>query len=158
ELIVHVDESALNGGGQTAATLDDGTPISAETAERLSCEVSVVRVSESGDGAEHVAGRRTRRISTTLRRALRLRDRGCRFPGCTNRLTDAHHIVAWARGGATRLGNLCLLCRRHHRFVHEHGYGIEHGAAGELTFRRPDGRVVGDFQPSPKGSPFGLDD
>jgi hypothetical protein len=59
-----------------------------------------------------------------LRRVLRLRDGGCRFPGCTNRFVDGHHVVPWARGGATALSNLCSLCRRHHTWVHEHGVRI----------------------------------
>jgi len=60
-----------------------------------------------------------------MRRALRHRDGGCRFPGCTNtRFSDAHHIEHWGEGGETSLENLVELCRRHHRFVHEYGYAI----------------------------------
>ena len=94
-------------------------------------------------GEDRLPSRRTRRISPRLRRALRLRDDGCRFPGCTNRLTDAHHVVAWIDGGATTLPSLLSLCRRHHRFVHEHGYRVVTGSQGEppLFFRR-DGQPV----------------
>jgi hypothetical protein len=77
-----------------------------------------------------------------LRRALRLRDKGCRFPGCTNRLVDAHHVVHWAKGGSTTLANLCALCRRHHTFVHENGFRIEPDGGGNWKFVRPDGREV----------------
>jgi hypothetical protein len=143
ELVVHVDESALrHESSEAVATLEDGTLLAIETAERLACDASVVRVADDASGAPVTLGRRTRRISPSLRRSLRLRDGGCRFPSCTNRLTDAHHIVAWARGGVTRLSNLCLLCRRHHRFVHEHDYRIEARETGELSFIRPDGTVV----------------
>ncbi|WP_421863985.1 DUF222 domain-containing protein [Parvibaculum sp.] len=163
ELIVHVDEAALrtdphrhgahndDDGVDTThgpdpthlhATLDDGTAIPLATAQRLACDAAVVTISNDEHGNIRTLGRRTRRISSTLRRALRTRDDGCRFPGCTNRLTDAHHVVAWSRGGATHLANLCSLCRRHHRLVHEHGYRIERSAGGELQFFRRDGSPV----------------
>jgi HNH endonuclease len=79
-----------------------------------------------------------------MRRALDARDEGrCRFPGCENRRwVDAHHILHWARGGETRLDNLVLLCSRHHRLVHEGGFGLARGGDGELVFRRPDGRPI----------------
>ncbi|MDP9020155.1 MAG: HNH endonuclease [Actinomycetota bacterium] len=71
-------------------------------------------------------GRKTRSIPPAIRRALQVRDRGCRFPGCTNRrFVDGHHIRHWAAGGETSLANLTLLCRRHHRAVHEGGYSVE---------------------------------
>ena len=135
------------------ATLADGTPISLATAQRLACDATVVlttrehveRDARDTQGEQDEPGlpsRRTRRIAPRLRRALRLRDDGCRFPGCTNRLTDAHHVLAWARGGATRLANLCSLCRRHHRLVHEHGYRIDTTPDGELRFFRRDGSPV----------------
>jgi len=78
-----------------------------------------------------------------MHRALRSRDHGCRFPGCTHdRFVDAHHIRHWANGGETSLDNLALLCRRHHRLVHEGGFGVERIADGALRFTRPDGRVI----------------
>ncbi len=48
----------------------------------------------------------------------------------------------WAHGGPTKLSNLALLCRRHHRAVHEEGYQVERGPDGTLQFRRPDGRPL----------------
>jgi len=86
-------------------------------------------------------GRKTRSIPPAIRRALNARDTGCRFPGCAARHCDAHHLVHWADGGGTSLDNLLLLCRRHHRLLHEGGYRIErHGRGEELTFVLPDGR------------------
>lgn len=73
----------------------------------------------------------------------RFRDGGCRFPGCTrHRFVDAHHIQHWANGGETSLDNLVLLCRHHHRLVHEGGFGVERIEDGTLQFTRPDGRVI----------------
>ena len=69
-------------------------------------------------------GRRTRPLSPALRRALAVRDRQCRFPGCGNRCCDAHHIEHWADGSRTALDNLVLLGRRHHRAVHEEGFRV----------------------------------
>ena len=67
---------------------------------------------------------------------------GVQSPGCSNtRFVDGHHIEHWADGGETKLDNLVLLCRRHHRFVHEYGFRIV-GRGAELRFVRPDGRVV----------------
>ena len=53
----------------------------------------------------------------------------------------------WAQGGPTTLSNLALLCRRHHRAVHEESYQVERGADGTLQFRRPDGRALPDVPP-----------
>jgi hypothetical protein len=85
-------------------------------------------------------GRKTRTIPTAIRRALSARDARCRFPGCTARRCDAHHITHWSDGGSTALDNLVLLCRRHHRLVHEGGFKVECRDPGEVTFIRPDGR------------------
>ncbi len=71
-----------------------------------------------------------------MRRALRSRDQGCRFPGCTNtRFVDGHHIKHWADGGETSLDNLVLLCRHHHHLVHEGGFVCEKDGDGEVRFR-----------------------
>ncbi len=87
--------------------------------------------------------RKTRSVPPALRRALRARDGGCRFPGCGNhRFTDAHHIEHWADGGETSLGNLIQLCRRHHRLLHEGGFSLELRQDGSPVFRRPDGRRI----------------
>jgi hypothetical protein len=48
----------------------------------------------------------------------------------------------WAEGGPTTLSNLALLCRRHHRAVHEEGFQLEREPDGALQFCRPDGRPL----------------
>ena len=92
-------------------------------------------------------GARTRTIPPAIRRALHHRDRGCRFPGCGVSFGQGHHIRHWAQGGLTTLSNLAMLCRRHHRAVHEEGYQVERQPDGELRFLRPDGRPLPDVPP-----------
>jgi hypothetical protein len=99
------------------------------------------------DGRVVESGARTRTIPPALRRALHHRDGTCRFPGCGLPYGQGHHLRHWAQGGPTTLSNLALLCRRHHRAVHEEGYQVERGADGELQFRRPDGRPLPDVPP-----------
>jgi hypothetical protein len=148
QVVVHADADALADDADGAA-LDDGPAIAAETARRLACDAAVVAMSERNGNALRV-GRKTRTVPPALRRALTARDRGCRFPGCENhRFVDAHHIQHWARGGATILGNLILLCRRHHRLVHEGGYSVD----DRLQFYDPWGRHVPAVRTSSRGNP-----
>ena len=118
---------------------DGAWRVSAETSQRLACDASVVTMRHDADGAVIDVGRKTRTIPPSIRRALAARDTGCRFPGCTSRRCDAHHVEHWSNGGATHLDNLVLLCRRHHRAVHGGGFAVIRGFDGELTFLRPDG-------------------
>jgi hypothetical protein len=136
EVVVHVQASDLEGRTE----LGDG--ISAEVSRRLLCDAGVVPMLEDEAGKTIDVGRKTRAIPPALRRALDARDGGCRFPGCTNRIfTDAHHVKHWLEGGETSLANTVLLCRRHHRFLHEYGFSLER--VGEaLVFRDPHGQVV----------------
>ena len=92
-------------------------------------------------------GRKTRTIPPALRRALEARDRGCRFPGCGLRFTDAHHVRHWADGGPTRLENLVLLCRRHHRAVHEEGFRVELAAGDRANFYDKRGLPIPEMAP-----------
>jgi hypothetical protein len=144
---VHVDERVLRDereGGRSE--VDDGAALPPATVRRLCCDGSLVAIVEREDGSALDVGRKTRAVPAPMRRALDARDGGCRFPGCANaRFTDAHHIEHWINGGETTISNLVLLCRRHHRFVHEYGFGVERvggGEGAELRFLRPDGRVV----------------
>jgi hypothetical protein len=100
----------------------------------------LVRITEDADGEPLDVGRKTRTIPPAIRRALRSRDEGCCFPGCTfRRHLDAHHVKHWVEGGETKLSNLVSLCRTHHRKVHEGGIRIERCDDGAWRFLHPDG-------------------
>jgi len=121
----------------TAGTshIDDGPRVTAETSCRIACDCSVVGIKEDENGEPLAIGRRSRSIPPPMRRALGIRDGGCRFPGCTNnRFVDGHHIKHWADGGETSLDNLVLLCRHHHHLVHEGGFDCKKSADGEIYF------------------------
>ncbi len=134
---VHTRVEALEAA---AVTEDD---VSAETSRRAACDCGVVHWLENDRGQALNIGRRSRNITPALRRALEHRDGGCTFPGCTTRHhVDAHHVVHWADGGETKLDNLVLLCRHHHRLVHEGGYGVALSPSGEKRFRDPKGTLL----------------
>jgi hypothetical protein len=150
QVVVHVDAQVLaDAEAPGQSVLEGGARVSAETSQRLACDASRVVMQHARDGRVMEVAARTRTIPPALHRALRYRDRGCRFPGCTVRFGEGHHIRHWAHGGPTKLSNLTLLCRRHHRAVHEEGYHVERLSDGELQFRRPNGWILPDVPPSP---------
>jgi hypothetical protein len=121
-------------GGATV----EGAPISQKTLERVACDSTVSRVMLAGSAVIDV-GRATRSVSAAMRRALKARDKHCRFPGCDRppSWTAAHHIEFWSHGGKTRVQDLVLLCHYHHRLVHEGGWQVVK-AGPELRFIPPD--------------------
>ena len=137
------------GGGQTVLDEAGGIHVSPETARRLACDAATVTMRHGPGGEILDVGRRTRTIWPALRRALTARDRQCRFPGCGNRRVDAHHVEHWADGGRTSLDNLVLLCRRHHRAVHEEGFRVTIDTVGDVRFAHPDGRPLEEAPPAP---------
>ena len=152
QAFLHVDLEALaeadgsedaDGTGPGRSELEDGTRLAPGTARRLCCDVAAVAVRrKGGEGSVLDVGRRTRTVPPALRRALEVRDRGCRFPGCGLRFCDAHHVVHWADGGETSLENTILLCRRHHRLVHEEGWTLEWwGKDDHAVFTDPWGKL-----------------
>lgn len=146
----HTPSDPAPSSGSGAAVLErGGLGVSAETSRRIACDASGVNMTHGADGSVLDVGRRSRTVPPAIRRALDHRDRGCRFPGCGLRFCDAHHIRHWADGGETRLGNLFLVCRHHHRALHEGGFRVEVAETGELRFYRPDGRLVPDVPAAP---------
>ena len=157
---LHLAAAAHGGGPAAAAPGPDagqavieqagGIHVGKEAARRVACDAGLVVLRHGPDGDVLDVGRRTRTVPTALRRALEGRDRNqCQFPGCSSRHCDAHHVVHWADGGATRLQNLVLLCRFHHRTVHEEGFQVVADAAGRFQFLRPDGVPLPALPPAP---------
>ncbi len=103
-----------------AACLDFGGTVSPESLRMLCCDAAVIPVVMGGRGQPLDVGRITRTIPDGLRRAVAARDRGCAHPGCGRPVSwcEVHHIREWENGGSTRLDNLVMLCRVHHRQIH----------------------------------------
>jgi hypothetical protein len=146
-LTVTIDVDALRGGG--TGELDGATPIEGEAVRRLACDSTVSRVVTRGRSEPIDVGRRTPVVPPALRRAIVVRDGGCRFPGCDRppEWSDAHHVTHWADGGETSLANLVLLCRRHHRLVHDR-FAVR-VVDGRVEFLRPDGRALEEDRAPP---------
>jgi len=135
---IHVDLTPVQGHGPT---VDDSKPIADIALERILCDPSLIAHRQVQDG-EPLPSRKRRLVSGPLRRALRRRDGGFRFPGCTqSRFVDAHHILHWAHGGETKMSNLVLLCRRHHGLIHEGSFRVRKESDG-IVFRTKEGRCL----------------
>ena len=103
------------------ARYESGAPASESVATRILCDSVMHRVLVEPKGAILDYGRATRTVSAPLWSALVARDQGCRFPGCDRPASwsEAHHVVWFSMGGETSLGNLVLLCSRHHHLLHQ---------------------------------------
>jgi hypothetical protein len=150
---VIVDLEALQGRAGRRAEFDHVGPVHAEVVRRWACDASVSRVITRGGPEPLDVGRRTAVVPSPMRRAVIVRDRHCVFPGCDRPppWCDAHHVEHWADGGVTAVSNLLLLCRRHHRLVHQPGGFTLERVEGKPLFRRPDGSVLEDRAPPSPG-------
>jgi hypothetical protein len=128
-------ETLLGLAGAPAAEMEFSLPISSKAVERLACDCSVTRILLGSDSTVIDVGRAKRVVSAPQSKALKVRDRGCVWPGCDRPAswTSAHHVVHWIHGGSTDLPNLVLLCYRHHWMVHEGDWQI---------VRTDDGRML----------------
>lgn len=172
QVVIHTEAATLAEEGEPGRSDLDGVRVAAETSRRMACDAAVVEMVHGKPEALHgkpeavhgktptpgdvatrgpraggqvlSVGRKTRTVPPHIRRALEERDRGCRFPGCASRFTDAHHVRHWADGGETRLSNLLLLCRRHHRAVHEGRVRVCTDRAGLALFFTRKGRAMAD--------------
>ncbi len=145
EIIITVPRAGLNGSAEPSdlAMMADGDVIPAATARRYCCDAGVVVAHVDEQGMPLSVGRKTRTFSAAIKHALLLRDRTCRFPGCTHsRYVDGHHIEHWASGGKTALANLMLLCSAHHTLLHEGGCRVEANGAGGWDFVDYRSRII----------------
>ena len=141
-LSVVVDEQALQSGRGTITMSWTGVAVPAATARRWACDARLTPVlarllppppngvsnpmtpaarALGGGWLPLDVGRASRLATTGQLKALRVRDGGCVHPGCsrTAAYCDAHHVRHWADGGATSVDNMVLLCRHHHRTLHQ---------------------------------------
>ncbi len=146
QVVVHVGTHSASDNPH----LENGPHVSAVTSRRIACDCSSTAIKEDENGEPLSIGRRSRTIPPPMRRALKARDGGCRFPGCTNhKFVDGHHIIHWADGGETSLDNLVLLCRHHHHLVHEGGFDCSRSKDGEIYFQDQEERGLESY-PTPK--------
>lgn len=141
-LSVVIDEQALQSGIGTATLPWTGVAVPAGAVRRWACDAQLTPVlarllpppavgksRPSGPSAIQLGGGwlpmdvgRASRLATTGQvKALRVRDGGCVHPDCprTPAYCDAHHVQHWIDGGPTSLDNQVLLCRHHHRTLHQ---------------------------------------
>jgi len=133
-LVITASAETLAGlPGAPPAQMEGVGPIPIETAQRHACDPSVSWLLGQAE-LESETSHAHQRIPAPTRRALVARDRGCVVNHCNRPAAwcDGHHVIWWTRGGKTALGNLALVCGRHHRMLHEEGWTLE----------RKDGRWV----------------
>ncbi|GLZ39519.1 HNH endonuclease signature motif containing protein [Actinokineospora sp. NBRC 105648] len=125
--------------GLRRALIDHGGTLTASQARLLACDAKIIPHVLGGAGLPLDVGRARYTVPPHLRRALILRDRGCAFPDCDRRprACAAHHVQHWARGGPTALGNLVLLCPRHHRLIHNSEWQVRITTSGRPEFTAP---------------------
>jgi hypothetical protein len=144
QLIIRASVDTLAGiPGAPAGELEGGGAVPAETVQRHACDSAIIRITGQGE-LDHELNHASRTLPASTRRALESRDRHCVFPGCTRPpiWCDGHHLVWWTRGGATALPNLALMCRPHHRMVHEEGWRLVRHKDGRFAAIPPSRPVM----------------
>ncbi len=126
QVVVTVSLAVLQ-GRIGSASLALGGPINADVARCIACDAKVIPVMLGARGEPLDVGRASYTVPSAIRRAVVVRDGGCAFPGCSApaRWCDIHHVLHWADGGPTSVGNCVALCGRHHRLVHHSDWRIE---------------------------------
>ncbi len=114
------DLQRVTGAGEVLDSVADGTLVGPEALRRLACDAALVPHVLGSADEPLTLGRIVRLFNRAHRRHLRLRDRGCTFPGCTAPAAwaQAHHVRHWVDGGRTDVSNAAFLCQRHHTVVH----------------------------------------
>ena len=127
--------------GAAASHLQNGTPISSKTLQRLACDGALHRVLKA-DSMVIDVGRAKRTAQPAQWRALRARHATCAGPGCDRPIgmTQAHHVDFWRHGGKTNHRKMVPLCYYHHRLVHEGGWQVV--LAGERVEFIPPERPI----------------
>ncbi|WP_104134349.1 HNH endonuclease signature motif containing protein [Cryobacterium sp. Y62] len=101
-------------------------PVSAETIDRHLCDTGYLGILFDQTGQPLNVGRDQRLFNREQRRALAVRDGGCRWPGCEKppSWTEAHHIENWVDHGLSNIDQAILLCSLHHMLLHNRHWKI----------------------------------
>jgi len=147
QVFLHVNANAANLDWQISnadsCCVDHKHFLSPNVAKQLACDASLTTVLEDDQGNVLNIGRRSRTVPRAMSHALRIRDGGCRFPGCCrSQYTDSHHIKHWAQGGETSMENLVTLCRSHHTLLHKGEYRLARDESGDLVFTNNRNEVI----------------
>lgn len=123
-IVTAADLEARRGTGRFEGQIE---PVAMTTVDRVVCDAGILPIQFDDDGEVLRLGRERRLFSSRQRTALEVRDGGCRFPGCERPASwcEAHHTTPWSRGGKTDVADGILLCRHHHRLVHDNSWRIE---------------------------------
>ena len=133
--------------GTAPAETGGGTLLPRSVLDRLACDSEISRVVFGPDGDVLDVGRAQRTYTGQQRRAVIARDRSCRYPDCGApvMLGEVHHLVSWAHGGRTSVGNGVLLCWFHHDLVHRRRIRIARQRAIDgWDFTADDGTRIND--------------
>ncbi len=146
QIFLHINANAANIDNEMTksdhCSTDRKRFLSPTVAKRLACDANLTTVIENDRGEVLNIGRRSRIIPRAISHALRIRDGGCRFPGCCQKTyTDSHHIKHWADGGETSMDNLVTLCRFHHGLLHKGEYRI-HRDEQNIVFTNSRNMVI----------------
>jgi Domain of unknown function (DUF222) len=135
--------------GQSILTAD--AALTLPDIEQLLCDARITRIVLDPDSIPLDVGRASYTPSKPLRRAVVVRDRHCRFPGCDRRpsWSQTHHTDPWETGGETKLTNLVLLCDYHHHVVHKPGWRATFDGH-TFTVTNPDGKHIGTTRAPPR--------
>jgi hypothetical protein len=157
-VIIRVDADVLADDGEGRCHIEGGPGLSADIVRRLACGASLVWLASDENGDPVAISERTQDIPQSVRRAVRARDKGCRFPSCgmPAEYCDVHHVVHRVDGGPHTKNNCWCLCKFHHHLVHEGGFTVTLLDDGSLEFRRPDGALI-PSQPPPHPDMAGSD-
>ena len=120
----------------------DGKPLIRGSATALACDVAVWTIILNSLGVPLDLGRELRNATVEQRKALKVRDGGCVFPGCGMRPEhcDAHHVAQWWRDlGTTDIKLMAFLCRHHHGVIHRKGWNLQIGDDGWCWITTPSG-------------------
>jgi len=108
------------------AELEFGGMTTAGELRRMLCDAKITPVVLDGESQPLDVGREKRCVTPAQRKAIAARDGGCAHPGCDRNPVwcQVHHIIHWLDGGRTDIDNLVMLCREHHRVIHDSGWKV----------------------------------